>query len=187
MQKFSEFLFTHRRIQHFASSLLYILIFNFFVRFKFDCTNERALRRVLQEDVVKDVMTNAHVQSALEKEFDKMRDDRKVLRTIFPTGDSKVRRRSSTFVFPSESAVSLTRCNLPSLLQVVLPCNLARMIWNAQKIFRINTRTPTDLNPLRVFDGKLEKKNGDRNCAAKQPVAFYFFQIGHTDLLLLLN
>lgn len=103
MQKFSEFLFTHRRIQHFASSLLYILIFNFFVRFKFDCTNERALRRVLQEDVVKDVMTNAHVQSALEKEFDKMRDDRKVLRTIFPTGDSKVRRRSSTLVFPSES------------------------------------------------------------------------------------
>lgn len=111
---------------------------------------------MLQEDVVKDVMTNAHVQSALEKEFDKMREDRKVLRTIFPTGDSKVRHR--TFVFRSESAVSLTRCNLPSLLQVVLPCNLARMIWNAQKIFRINTRTPTDLNPLRVFDGKLEKK-----------------------------
>lgn len=43
-------------------------------------------------------------------------------------------------------------------LQVVLPCNLARMIWNAQKIFRINTRTPTDLNPLRVVDGKLKKK-----------------------------
>lgn len=142
---------------------------------------------MLQEDVVKDVMTNAHVQSALEKEFDKMRDDRKVLRTIFPTGDSKVRRRSSTFVFPSERVVSLTRCNLPSLLQVVLPCNLARMIWNAQKIFRINTRTPTDLNPLRVFDGKLEKKMPIKNCAAKQPVAFYFSQIGHTDLLLLLN
>lgn len=38
-------------------------------------------------------------------------------------------------------------------LQVVLPCNLARMIWNAQKIFRINPRTPTDLNPLRVVEG----------------------------------
>lgn len=63
-------------------------------RFKFDCTNERALRRMLQEDVVKDVMTNAHVQGALEREFDKMREDREVLRAIFPTGDSKVRSRS---------------------------------------------------------------------------------------------
>jgi len=39
---------------------------------------------------VKDVMTNAHVQSALEKEFEKMREDREILRAIFPTGDSKV-------------------------------------------------------------------------------------------------
>lgn len=59
-------------------------------RFKFDCTNDRALRRILQEDVVKDVMTNAHVQSCLEREFDKMKEDREVLRAIFPTGDSKV-------------------------------------------------------------------------------------------------
>lgn len=59
-------------------------------RFKFDCTNERALRRTLQEDVVKDVMTNAHVQSSLEREFEKMREDREILRAIFPTGDSKV-------------------------------------------------------------------------------------------------
>lgn len=43
-------------------------------------------------------------------------------------------------------------------LQVVLPCNLARMIWNAQKIFRINPRTPTDLHPLRVVEGKLKNK-----------------------------
>lgn len=63
-------------------------------RFKFDCTNERALRRTLQEDVVKEVMTNAHVQSALEKEFEKMREDREILRAIFPTGDSKVRNHT---------------------------------------------------------------------------------------------
>lgn len=50
----------------------------------------------------------------------------------------------------------LTRGDVSPRLQVVLPCNLARMIWNAQKIFRINTRTPTDLNPLRVVDGKLK-------------------------------
>lgn len=46
---------------------------------------------MLQEDVVKDVLTNAHVQSALEREFEKMKEDRDVLRAIFPTGDSKVR------------------------------------------------------------------------------------------------
>lgn len=37
-------------------------------------------------------MTNAHVQSVLEKEFDKMKEDREILRAIFPTGDSKVSR-----------------------------------------------------------------------------------------------
>lgn len=45
---------------------------------------------MLQEDVVKDVLTNAHVQSVLEKEFEKMKEDREILRAIFPTGDSKV-------------------------------------------------------------------------------------------------
>jgi len=39
---------------------------------------------------VKDVLTNAHVQGSLEKEFDKMKEDREILRAIFPTGDSKV-------------------------------------------------------------------------------------------------
>lgn len=44
---------------------------------------------MLQEDVLKEVMTNAHVQSALEKEFEKMKEDREILRAIFPSGDSK--------------------------------------------------------------------------------------------------
>lgn len=67
-----------------------VLDLSYLNRFKFDCTNERALRRMLQEDVVKDVMTNAHVQSSLEREFEKMKEDREILRAIFPTGDSKV-------------------------------------------------------------------------------------------------
>lgn len=67
-----------------------VLDLSYLNRFKFDCTNERALRRTLQEDVVKDVMTNAHVQSSLEREFEKMKEDREILRAIFPTGDSKV-------------------------------------------------------------------------------------------------
>lgn len=34
------------------------------------------------------------------------------------------------------------------------------MIWNAQKIFRVEVRKPTDLSPLRVIDGvrELSKK-----------------------------
>lgn len=40
------------------------------------------------------------------------------------------------------------------ILQVVLPCNLQRMIWNAQKIFRIDKRKPSDLHPLKVVEGK---------------------------------
>jgi DNA-directed RNA polymerase II subunit RPB1 len=43
---------------------------------------------------------------------------------------------------------------------VALPCNLQRLILNAQKIFRINARKPTDLNPVRVVEGlqELSKK-----------------------------
>lgn len=39
-------------------------------------------------------------------------------------------------------------------LQVVLPCNLLRMIWNAQKIFHINPRLPSDLHPIKVVEGE---------------------------------
>uniref|UniRef100_A0A8C3N8R1 DNA-directed RNA polymerase subunit n=1 Tax=Geospiza parvula TaxID=87175 RepID=A0A8C3N8R1_GEOPR len=95
-------------------------------KFKFDYTNERALRRTLQEELVKDILSNAHIQNELEREFDRMLEDREVLRVIFPTGDSKV----------------------------VLPCNLLRMIWNAQKIFHINSRLPSDLHPVKVVEGE---------------------------------
>lgn len=119
---------------------------------------------MLQEDVVKDVLTNAHVQGALEREFEKMKEDRDILRAIFPTGDSKVGAYLQIHlhffcgggVLASKPKNQVTCCNLQLCLQVVLPCNLARMIWNAQKIFRINTRTPTDLNPLRVVEGMLQ-------------------------------
>ncbi|XP_070538293.1 DNA-directed RNA polymerase II subunit RPB1-like [Ptychodera flava] len=94
-------------------------------RFKFDYSSERVLRRFLNEEVVKDIMGSAHVQSELEEEFEKLKEDREILRSIFPTGESKV----------------------------VLPCNLQRLIWNAQKIFHINTRKTTDLHPLIVIEG----------------------------------
>lgn len=70
---------------------------------------------MLQEDVVKDVLTNANVQSSLEKEFDKMKEDREVLRAIFPTGDSKV--------------CVLTFVDTPLLLSSVLVCHVKSKIY----------------------------------------------------------
>ena len=38
--------------------------------------------------------------------------------------------------------------------QVALPVNLSRLIWNAQKIFHIDTKAPSDLHPLTVVEGE---------------------------------
>ncbi|XP_014483548.1 PREDICTED: DNA-directed RNA polymerase II subunit RPB1 [Dinoponera quadriceps] len=94
-------------------------------KFKFDPTNERYLRRIFNEDIVREMMGSGEVISELEREWEQLNRDRAVLREIFPSGESKV----------------------------VLPCNLQRMIWNVQKIFHINKRAPTDLSPMRVIQG----------------------------------
>ncbi|KAG5899829.1 hypothetical protein JTB14_012300 [Gonioctena quinquepunctata] len=94
-------------------------------KFRFDPSNERYLRRVFTEDVIKQLMGSGEVISELEREWEQLQKDREALRQIFPSGESKV----------------------------VLPCNLQRMIWNVQKIFHINKRGPTDLSPLRVIRG----------------------------------
>lgn len=94
-------------------------------RFRFDATNERHLRRIFNENILKELMGSGDVISYLEKEWEQLQKDRETLRQIFPSGENKV----------------------------VLPCNLQRMIWNVQKIFHINKRAPTDLSPLRVIEG----------------------------------
>ncbi|XP_034936021.1 DNA-directed RNA polymerase II subunit RPB1 [Chelonus insularis] len=94
-------------------------------KFKFDPTNERYLRRIFTEEIVREMMGSGEVISELEREWEQLNRDRHVLREIFPSGESKV----------------------------VLPCNLQRMIWNVQKIFHINKRAPTDLSPMRVIQG----------------------------------
>lgn len=94
-------------------------------KFKFDPTNERYLRKLFTEDVVKDLLGSANSLTELEKEWERLKKDREVIREIFPTGDSKV----------------------------VLPCNINRIVWNAQKTFHIDSRGQTDLSPLRVIEG----------------------------------
>ncbi|KAH7966257.1 hypothetical protein HPB49_014843 [Dermacentor silvarum] len=60
-------------------------------KFRFDTCNERYLRKVFTEDVVRELMGSATAVSELEKEWERLRKDREILRTIFPTGDSKVK------------------------------------------------------------------------------------------------
>lgn len=90
--------------------------------------SNRQLKKSLTEEVIRELLSDAHCLSEIEQEWEQLREDRDALRQIFPSGDSKI----------------------------VLPCNLQRMIWNAHKIFKIDQRKPTDLHPLKVIDGKLE-------------------------------
>ena len=86
----------------------------------------RRLKYCLTDDVLRDIQDKqASFIDALEAEYAQLIEDRAALRQVFPTGESGV----------------------------VLPCNLKRLIWNAQKIFRINRRQPTDLHPLKVIEG----------------------------------
>uniref|UniRef100_F6SUC2 DNA-directed RNA polymerase subunit n=1 Tax=Ciona intestinalis TaxID=7719 RepID=F6SUC2_CIOIN len=94
-------------------------------KFRFDYSKERFMRRCMNEDVVRMIQTDVTIQQELETEFDQLQQDRENIRAIFPTGDSKV----------------------------VLPVNLSRLIWNAQKIFHIDLRSPSNLNPQRVIEG----------------------------------
>jgi len=94
-------------------------------RFKFDWSNERLMKKVFTDDVIKEMTDSSEAIQELEAEWDRLVSDRDSLRQIFPNGESKV----------------------------VLPCNLQRMIWNVQKIFHINKRLPTDLSPIRVIKG----------------------------------
>lgn len=94
-------------------------------KFKFDVSNERHMKKLFTEDVVKQLTESGFSIQELESEYEQLMKDRNTLREIFPSGENKV----------------------------VLPCNLNRMIWNVQKIFHINKRTPTDLNPIHVIKG----------------------------------
>ncbi|KAI0988983.1 hypothetical protein GJ496_007709 [Pomphorhynchus laevis] len=101
-------------------------------KWRFNINDEASLRRNLNEDVTRDLLTNANALNILEDEWIQLNKDRDMLREIFPTGDARI----------------------------VLPCNIERLIWNAQKIFRVNLRSTTDLHPMKIVTSikELEKK-----------------------------
>jgi len=50
----------------------------------------RHLRKYLNEDIVKELVGDAHAIAELEKEWEQLTEDRLALRQIFPSGESKV-------------------------------------------------------------------------------------------------
>ena len=69
-------------------------------------------KRMLTKKFVKLQVGSPEVVATIEGEWEQLSRDRDTLRQIFPTGNNKI----------------------------VLPCNIERMIWNAQKTFHINLR-----------------------------------------------
>lgn len=97
-----------------------------------DLTDNKFLRKNYTEDVVREIQESEEGISLVESEWSQLEEDRRLLRKIFPRGDAKI----------------------------VLPCNLERLIWNAQKIFKVDERQPVNLSPLHVINGvrELSKK-----------------------------
>ena len=91
-------------------------------RYKF-ALDDRRLKKVLHKSIVDDLSKDAHAFQAFEKEYEQLFNDRIELMKIFPSGCEKL----------------------------VLPCNLKRMIWNAQKIFKVDNKS-SNLNPVRVIE-----------------------------------
>ena len=87
--------------------------------------NDREMSNLYTDDIIRDIRNDPNAQEKLEDEWRQLSDDRQTLREIFPRGDAKT----------------------------VLPCNLQRLIWNAQKIFHVDMRKPSDLHPSTVIDG----------------------------------
>ena len=65
----------------------------------------RNLRHSFKEDIVRDLLTSTTAQAELEAEWQQLKEDREALRSIFPTGNSKVlaNRSPSSSFSPSPS------------------------------------------------------------------------------------
>ncbi|CAH8588379.1 unnamed protein product [Schistosoma rodhaini] len=92
--------------------------------FRFDIGNERVLRRCMPEDVVRSLATDSQTQSELESEWLQLCSDREILRSVIKKTDDSV----------------------------VLPCNINRLVMNAQKIFEIDPLSKTNIHPRQVVE-----------------------------------
>ncbi|RUP44083.1 hypothetical protein BC936DRAFT_149965 [Jimgerdemannia flammicorona] len=99
-------------------------------KYRVDMLNPKGLKRnTLEFDILREIEGNETVQALLDEEYQQLKEDRDILRTfIFKNGHDK---------WP-------------------LPTNLLRMITNAQQIFHIDQRKPSDLHPRKIIDGVKE-------------------------------
>eukprot|EP00035_Acanthoeca_spectabilis_P006598 m.126620 g.126620 ORF g.126620 m.126620 type:complete len:1758 (-) comp13577_c0_seq1:55-5328(-) len=86
--------------------------------------SEDEMRKFVNDDIATEVSANPLIAHKLQEEFEKLKEDRELLRICRPTGDNRV----------------------------LLPCNLDRLIVNASKLFKLGGRSQTDLNPLTVIE-----------------------------------
>ncbi|KAJ9111879.1 hypothetical protein QFC20_002467 [Naganishia adeliensis] len=91
-------------------------------RYKVDLDTRFALRpKTVVAGILDDKIA---VQSALDKEFEQLKKDRKTLREVFPSGESS---------WP-------------------LPVNIGRIIQNSKQVNKIDTRQPSDLSPIHIIE-----------------------------------
>ena len=50
------------------------------------------MRHDLNDDIVREVVSSAHLQDELDREWRQMCDDREAVRNIFPKGEDRVRQ-----------------------------------------------------------------------------------------------
>ena len=120
-------------------------------KFKFDvvASGEPRIRRIFNENVARDLLGDGDAFE-MDAEWEQLCKDRQDLRDIFTQVDDKV----------------------------VLPCNLQRIIWNAQNKFRIDQSAPTNLSPSRAIQGIRDLLDKCTLMAVGQsnPCATFFFQ-----------
>lgn len=94
-------------------------------RYRVDLADGGFRKGALGYDVLKDIDGNETAQQLLDQEFLQLSEDRDIMRRfIFKQGDDK---------WP-------------------LPVNLQRLITNAQQMFHIDPRKPSDVHPLQILD-----------------------------------
>jgi DNA-directed RNA polymerase II subunit RPB1 len=93
--------------------------------YRVDITDPAYRLNSLDSKISTELMNAPASQRLLDEEFEQLAEDRKILREIFPSGESR---------WP-------------------LPVNLKRLILNAQRNFNVDRRKPVDLDPLVVIEG----------------------------------
>ncbi|XP_037927048.1 DNA-directed RNA polymerase II subunit RPB1-like isoform X2 [Hermetia illucens] len=79
--------------------------------------------KIFEEKVLEEINQNRDAVQEVNEEWKRLKQNRQLLREIFQTGE----------------------------LKATLPCDLHRMIKNAQRLFHIDERFPTNLSPLKVI------------------------------------